>query len=176
MKLAVASDTHDRVDALCIYGGVQIRELIESLENVPSPSSDENLNEYEKIIAKLDNHFIPMVNPDCARNKLEKMCQNEGESVAQYHVRLRLQVTKCSFAHPDDVILSKLLQTMRDKKLRREVMVKRYTLRQLLENTANKEDIDRQAQHVEETSPSAPPARKQVNRVHQKNIRNLRIN
>ena len=174
MKLVVASGTHDRVDALCIYGGVQIRELIESLENVPSPSSDENLNEYEKIIAKLDNHFIPMVNPDCARNKLEKMCQNEGESVAQYHVRLRLQVTKCSFAHPDDVILSKLLQTMRDKKLRREAMVKRYTLRQLLEYTANKEDIDRQAQHMEQTSPSAPPARKQVNRVHQKKHQKLK--
>ena len=66
-----------------------------------------------------------MVNPDCARSTLEKMWQIEGESVAQYHVRLRLQVTKCSFADPDDVILSKIL---RDKKLRREAMVKGYTV------------------------------------------------
>ena len=86
------SRTQDRVDALHIYGGEQTRELIESLGSVPTPPSAENLNEYEKIITKLDNHFIPMVNPDCARSKLEKMCQNEGESVAQYHVRLRLQV------------------------------------------------------------------------------------
>ena len=42
------SSTQDRVDALHIYGGEQIRELIESLENVPSPSSAESLNEYEK--------------------------------------------------------------------------------------------------------------------------------
>ena len=78
------SGTQDRVDALHIYGGEQIRELIESLENVPSLSrlSNENPNEYEKIIAKLDNHFIPIVNPDCARSTLEKMFQNEGESVA----------------------------------------------------------------------------------------------
>ena len=54
----------------------------------------------------LGNHFIPMVNPDCARSNLEKMCQKEGESVtaAQYHVRLRLQVAKCGFMDPDDVI------------------------------------------------------------------------
>ena len=57
-----------------------------------------------------------MVSPDYARGKLEKMRQNEGESVAQYHVRLRLQVAKCSFTDPDDVSRSKILQTMRDKK------------------------------------------------------------
>ena len=89
------SRTQDRVDVLHIYGGEQIRELIESLRSVPTPPSAQNLNEYEKIITKLDNHFIPMVNPDCARSKLEKMCQNEGESVTKYHVHLRLQVAVC---------------------------------------------------------------------------------
>ena len=56
------SNTQDRI----AYGGEQIRELIESLDSVPTLSSAEQLNEYEKIIAKLDDHFIPMVNPDCA--------------------------------------------------------------------------------------------------------------
>ena len=136
------SNVQDSVDALHIYGGEQIRELIETLENVPTSSSAENSDEYENIIAKLDHHFIPMVNPDCARSKLKRMCQNEGQSVAQYHVHLRLQVAKCGFRDPEDVIRSKILQTMRDKKLRREAMVKRCTLQQLLEHAANKEDID----------------------------------
>ena len=162
------SNTQDRIDALHIYGGEQIRELIESLESVHTPSSAELQNEYEKIIAKLDNHFIPMVNPDCARSKLEKMCQKEGESVAQYHVRLRLQVAKCGFTDPDDVIRSKILQTMRDKKLRREAMVKRYTLQQLLEHAANREDIDRQAQDMEQKLALVPD---QVNRIHPKKTR-----
>ena len=143
------SNTQDRIDALHIYGGEQIRELIES-------------------IAKLDNHFIPMVNPDCVRSKLEKMCQKEGESVAQYHVRLRLQVAKCGFTDPDDVIRSKILQTMRDKKLRREAMVKRYTLQKLLEHAANKEHIDRQAQDMEQKLALVPD---QVNRLHPKKTR-----
>ena len=78
------------------------------------------------------------------------MGQKEGESVVPYHQRLHLQVAKCGFMDPDDVIRSKILQTMRDKKLRREAMVKRYTLQQLLEHAPNKEDIDRQAQDVEQ--------------------------
>lgn len=159
------SNTQDRIDALYIYGGEQIWELIETLESVPTPSSAEQSNEYKKIIAKLDNHFIPMVNPDCTRSKLEKMCQNEGESVAQYHVRLRLQVAKCAFTDPDDAVRSKILQSMRNKKLHREAMVKRYTLWQLLEHAANKEDIDRQAKGMEE---EIPPGQDWVNRVYSK--------
>ena len=46
-------------------------------------------------------------------------------------------------------------------------MVKRYRLKQLLAHAANKEDIDCQSQHIEETLPCAPPARNPVNRVHQ---------
>lgn len=162
------SSIQDRVDALHIYGGERIRELIESLENALSQSSAESLNEYQKLIAKLDNHFIAMVNPDCTRSKLKKMCQSEAESVAQYHVCLRLQVAKCGFLDPDDVTRGKILHTMGDKKLRQDAMMKRYAIQQLSAHAANKEDIDRQVQHMERTLPSAPPARNQVNRVYQK--------
>jgi len=83
-----------------------------------------------------------MVNPNSAHRKLEKSVSKEGKSVAQYHVRLQLQVAKCEFTDPDDVIRSKILQTKPDKKLHQEAMVKQYTLQPLLEHAANKEDID----------------------------------
>lgn len=97
------------------------------------------------------------------------MWQVKGESIAQYHVRLRLQVPKCNFPNPDDAIRSKTLLTMSDKKLPREAMVKRYTLQQLLEHAANKEDIDRHAQDMENvlTFETVP-----VNRVHERRRRN----
>ena len=76
-----------------------------------------------------------MVDPNCARSKLEKMHPNKGKSANQYHVRLWLKVVKCGITDLDDVIQSKILQTMRDKKLH-----------QLLEHTGNKEDVDCQAQ------------------------------
>ena len=50
-----------------------------------------------------------MVNPDCAQSRLEKMHQEEGESVAHHHMRSRLQVAKCGFTDQDDVIRSKIL-------------------------------------------------------------------
>ena len=159
------------MDALYIYGSNRIHKLIESLKDVPltlPPTSGEQ-NEFDKIITKLDNHFISMVNPDCARSKLDKMWQVKGESIAQYHVRLRLQVPKCNFPNPDDAIRSKTLLTISDKKLPRDAMVKRYTLQQLLEHAANKEDIDRQAQDMEKvlTSERVP-----VNKVHERRPRN----
>lgn len=138
------TNTQDRVDAINIYGGERIRELIDTLPDVPTPSIAEP-NEYEKIMAKLNNHFTPMVNKDSAHSKLDKMHQNEGELVAQYYVRLRKQALKCQFADTDDAIRSKLLQTMRDNKLRREAMVKKYTLTDLLKHASSKEDVDRQA-------------------------------
>lgn len=54
---------------------------------------------------------------------------------------------------------------MHDKKLRREAMVKRYTLQQLLEHAANKEDIDRQAPDMEG---KLPAVEERVKRVHPK--------
>ena len=166
-------NTQDRIDALHIYGGEQIRDMLESLESVPTPPSAELLNKYEKITAKLGNHFIPMANLDCARSKLEKINQKKGESGTQYHVRLGLQVAKCWFTDPDDVIRSKILQTMRDKKLRWEAMVKRYILQQLLEHAGNKEDIDRQAQDM---SKSLHQIKNELTEFTQREPRNQKIN
>jgi len=57
---------------------------------------------------------------------------------------------------------------MHNKKLCREAMVKRYTLQQLLEHAANKEDIDSQAQDKEQKLAPVPD---QVNRINPKKTR-----
>ncbi len=136
--------TH-KVDAINIYGGEHIRELIDTLPNRPQEAGDA----YQAITAKLNHYFTPMVNADSARAKLERISQRKGESIAQYYVRIRMQAAKCEFPDIEDAIRSKLLQTMKDGKLRREAMIKRYILTQLLEHAANKEDIDRQAHAIE---------------------------
>ena len=157
------TNTHDRVDAINIYGGEQIRELIETLPDVPTPTIAEP-TECEKIIAKLNNHFTPMVNKDSARSKLNKMHQNKGESVAQYYVRLRKQAIKCQFADMDDAIRINLLHTLKDSKLRREAMVK--SLADLLKHASSKEDVNRQASSMDDSLNV-----KEANRVHEKKPR-----
>ena len=52
---------------------------------------------------------------------------------------------------------------MHAKKLHREALVKRYTLQQLLEHTANKKDIDRQAQDMDQ---KFAPDQDRVKRIH----------
>ena len=144
------TNTQDCVYAINIYGGEQIWEPIEVLPDVPTPSIAEP-TKYEKIIAKLNNHFTPMVNKDSAHSKLNKMHQNEGESVAQYYVQLRKQALKFQFADMDDAIRSKLLHTLRDSKLRCKAMVKSYSLVNLLKHASSKENVDRQASSMEES-------------------------
>ncbi len=137
----------DKTDAISIYGGEHTRKLIDTLPNEPAADEEER-DDFDEIIAKLDHYFTPMINPDSARCKFEQMSPQQ-ESIAQYYVRLRLQAEKCAFPDADDAIRSKLLETMKDGRLRREAMIKRYTLQQLLENAASKEDIDRQTKAME---------------------------
>ena len=160
----------DQIDAINIYGGELIRELIGTLQDAPECDGAEH-NEFEKIIVKLDNYFIRITNSDSARSKFAEMSQNNGESVAQYHFRLRFQAAKCNFPDINDAIRSKLLQTMTDGRLRREAMVKSYSLEELLKHAANKEDIDRQAKSIERSLQSTRVDEKDVNRVFEKKSR-----
>ena len=85
----------DQVDAVNIYGREIIRELIDTLQNVLE--CDNEHNDFEQIIAKLDNYFISITNSDSAHSKFAEMSQIRNESVAQYHFRLRTQAAKCKF-------------------------------------------------------------------------------
>jgi len=71
---------------------------------------------------------------------------------------------------PDNVIQSKILQTMCNKKLHREAMVKRYTLEQLLEHAADK-DIDREAQDIVQKLVLVPD---QAKNIHPKKTQKLK--
>ena len=89
-------------------GEKKMRELIESLESVPTPSSAELSNEYEKIIANLKNHFISMVNPDCARSKLKKCVNKNVNQWVSITCAYSFKFAKCGFTDANDVIRSKI--------------------------------------------------------------------
>ena len=146
----------DRMDALSIYGGEEIDKLLETL---PDPDNPPDLptdikpegaedDAYFKHVQKLNGYFTTMVNKDSARSRFDAMTQGEM-SMAKYFVQLKEQAEKCSYADRDDTIRTKLLQTMKDKKLRRDAMLKGTTLSALLKQAANKEDVERQAKEME---------------------------
>ena len=154
----------DKLDALAIYGGEEIEELTDNLPNIADAEvtvpEGEEINEFHRAIAKLNNHFTPMLNKDSARSVFEQMTQGD-QTMAKYYVALKKQAEKCKFPDADDSIRSKILQTMNDKKLRREAMLREYDLSNLLKHAANKEDVERQAASMEKA------ATEQVNRVYE---------
>ena len=74
----------------------------------------------------------------------------QGEkTMAQYYVELRQQAGKCQYGDAPDIIRTHLIQTMNDKRLRREAMLKSYDLDELLKQAANREEVERQAASIE---------------------------
>ena len=143
----------DQLDALIIYGGEELEELIDIL---PEPTEEEvsqtiptgEKSDFHYAITKLNKHFIPMANKDRSRSQFEAMDQGDL-SMGQYYVKLKKQAETCHFADPNDTIRTKILQSMRGRKLRREAMLKGYTLDTLLKQAANKEDVERHAKDME---------------------------
>ena len=143
----------DCIDAISIYGGELIRELIDTLQDVPIGDDVEH-NDFDKCLAKLDNYFVRITNSNSGRSKFAEMFWNKGESVAQYHFRPRFKAAKCNF--PDTNYAA--LQTMIDGRLRQEAMVKRYSLKELLKYAANKDvDQERQNQLKQRRRQKRPP-------------------
>ena len=154
----------DKLDTLAIYGGEEIEELTDNLPDIADAEvtvpEGEEINEFHRAMAKLNNHFTPMLNKDNVRSVFEQMTQGD-QTMAKYYVALKKQAEKCKFPDADDSIRSKILQTMNDKKLRREAMLRKYDLSNLLKHAANKEDVERQAASMEKA------ATEQVNRVYE---------
>ena len=159
-------DAEDRLIALQIYGGDAIDELIETLDDgsdaeiakMPkewgilklkgSGDADETITTFHKAIHKVHVHFTTSTNKDAARSKFESMRQGDLP-MASYYVDLKKQAEKCGFADASDSIRTRILQTMTDKKLRREAMAKNYSLKDLLKWANTKEDVERQASAIE---------------------------
>jgi hypothetical protein len=145
-------EDQDKLDALYIYGGEALRELCVNLPP-PEPPGEGHAapTEFVKHMTKLDKYFSPGINSDSARCKFESMSHNINETIGQYTLRLRTQASKCAFTDIDDAVRSKLLNTMRDGKLRRDAWLHKYNLKKILEYAASKEDVERQAKAIEES-------------------------
>lgn len=150
------TEATDKLDALYIYGGDKVEQI---LDTVPDPEGaftiPTHLGEtldvtcvYHKALYKVQKHFSRMANKDSARSQFDGMSQGD-RPMAENYIQLKKQAAKCQFTDEDDMIRTKILQSMNDRALRREAMLKNFTLAQLLRMAANKEDVERQAKKME---------------------------
>ena len=100
-------DLQDKMDALVIYGGEEIKDIVEALPDVNDSSiqvpEGEQVTNFHRVLHKLDNHFTPMANKDSARSTFENLKQ-DGHSLVQNYIIEKRQAEKTQFPDKDDAI------------------------------------------------------------------------
>ena len=100
LRLFRVTTIQDKLDVLAIYGLKKIEELTDNLPEIADaeltvPESEE-INDFRRAMAKLNNHFTPMLNKDTARSVFEQMTQGD-QTMAKYYVALKKRAEKCKF-------------------------------------------------------------------------------
>ena len=88
------TEIRDRVSALKIYGGKEIKKLARNLPDTAPVVGDDD---YKKLKRKLDKYFLPKKNKHHGRFTFSKQRPIEGESVITYAARLREKSKDCEF-------------------------------------------------------------------------------
>ena len=142
------TEIRDRVNALKIYGGKEIKKFARNLPETASVVGDDD---YKKLKRKLNNHFLPKKNKHHARFTFNKQKQIAGESVVTYSARLREKSKDCEFGEQtDDRILEHLIQTIKDSELVKRSIQKKWNLDQFLEGASQREDLNQQVKDMKE--------------------------
>ena len=142
------TEIRDRVSALKIYGGKEIKKLARNLPDTAPLVGDDD---YKKLKRKLDHHFLPKKNKQHARYTFNKQKQIEGESVVIYAARLREKSQDCEFGEQtEDRILEHLIQTIKDSELVKRSIQRKWNLDQFLEEASQREDINQQVKDMKE--------------------------
>ncbi|EDO34966.1 predicted protein [Nematostella vectensis] len=113
--------TEDKVRAMKIYGGPEIKKLARNLPE-PTPSADDN--DFTRMKTKLNNHFLPKKNKHHARYTFNKQKMETNESIVTYAARTRYQA--------------------------KEAIENRWNLTEFIENAGQKEEINKQVNDMKE--------------------------
>ena len=136
----------DKVSALKIYGGQEIKKLA---RNLPEPTAEENDDDYKKLKRKLNNHFLPRKNKHHARYTFSKERMHSNETVVNYAARMREKAKDCEFGDQlDDRILEHLIQTVQNEDLIKECIRKKWNLDRFIDEASQREDISQQVQDM----------------------------
>lgn len=90
------TDAKQKEAILLHVGGIRLQEVYFTLPDLTQEEGN-NLDAYEKAIKKLDAYFEPKVNEAYERHKFRKLKQQQGESVAHFVSKLRIQSELCNF-------------------------------------------------------------------------------
>ena len=142
------TEIRDRVSALKISGGKEIKKLAPNLPYTAPVLGDDD---YKKLKRKLYHHILPKKNRQHARYTFNKQKQIERKRVVTYAARLREKSQDCEFGEEtEDRILQHLIQTIKDSELVKKSIQRKCNLEQFLEEASQRENINQQVKDMKE--------------------------
>lgn len=131
----------DRKLALLLHsGGMEFQDLYYTL----IPETEEK--SYDESITILDGHFAPQTNEPFERHLFRQLQQEDKETIAEFHCRLKRKSTTCNFHDSNEAIRDQLIDKCRDQEMRRKFLEKSgvVTLTDLLTIAKAFEAVDSQ--------------------------------
>ena len=118
--------------------GMPVQDVSPTLTEPVVPRGQAALDNYEKAVKMLDDHFAYKPNTAFERHLFRKMTQREGETVAQFVHRLREQAAVCAFGERtvSEQLRDQVVEQVRDERLRRRLLEKEDLTLQMVLDTA----------------------------------------
>lgn len=135
----------ERLPAMLEYGGEEIVDVHKHGTYPPdlTPADIEQMSGYEKLVQKLNQHFVPFDSTLYHRFKFLQLKPKVGETMGHYLVRLKKAATHCKWEkstnHTEDMILLNILLSMDDKRLLTQALSENYSLQTLTKKKGVKE-------------------------------------
>lgn len=107
------------------YAGAAVQEIFETLPNPPEPTETVEGAErslYTQAVEKLSLHFNPQKNIEYETYSFRQAHQKTGETLDQFHTRLRQLADTCEFQDTNREIKSQIVQGCASSRLRRKAL------------------------------------------------------
>ena len=175
----ITNEERKRALLMC-YGGPEIQDLYETLDEIPQyspavpahdgvPEIPAVLDVYATAISTLDNYFSPRKNKIYERHKVRQQVQLEGESMDTYVTRLKKLSVACEWEDKrDEELVDHIVNTCSSVSLRKKFLkIPNLTLEKILEESRAKEATDQQVADMT-ASPSVVNSQFNINAVKNK--------
>ncbi|XP_064475331.1 uncharacterized protein K02A2.6-like [Ornithodoros turicata] len=144
---ANVTDASRKRAMLLHYAGEEVYDIFNTLSNTGS--------DYDTAVACLKQHFAPKKNVVYERHVFRLARQNPGETLDQFHVRLRKLSTTCEFTDVDKELLSQIIEGTTSQRLRRTALRETdVTLDKVLATGRSLENAEVQATSIENPAQS----------------------
>lgn len=155
--------------ALLIVGGDVFQDIWERAIRVypeglteNSPEGEKKLKEFDTLVLTLSKHLKPSQSKYFNRYNFSTLRQRPGETVGDFHLRLRIQAAYCSFgATTDERILESLYVGISNVHIRQKAFEEDFDLHKFLEYSASYETATSNTSGMSRVNKSANSAHQQ---------------